>query len=72
MHTENSGTTNHKIETANINTVDSSGGIFRCTKNSIENPKGSMEKFKVGGEITLIFMLFQTVFLHKIQPSFQS
>lgn len=36
-------------------------GIFKV-KNSIENPKGSMEKFKVGGEITLIFMLFQTVF----------
>ena len=28
-----------------------------------------MEKFKVGGKITLIFMLFQTVFLHISNPS---
>ena len=59
-----------EIETANINTVWVLGWNFlRCTKNSIENPKGSMEKFKVGGEITLIFMLFQTVFLHISNPS---
>ena len=43
-------------------------GIFKV-KNSIENPKCSMEKFKVGGEITLIFMLFPDRFLHISNPS---